>query len=474
MDPFFNPDGVAIIGASNDTARGGFNILKNALGGYKGRIFPINPKYTSIQNTQCYPDIESVPGDFDLAIYFIPAQFLPDAIRACAKKNVKGIIIESAGFAEVGQDGRRLQEECIRLAHENNIRLWGPNCMGLMDGHTKNVFSFLGDENLWNLLKPGNVSLIVQSGMLSAGFLMMILDRGGMGIAKMCSIGNKCDIHEGELLEYLIQDPQTDIIGMYLESIVDPPRFLDLCRSTNKPIVVLKGGQSPSGARAAASHTASMAGNYTITNHAFKQAGIIEVFDINELSDLLRGFSKTHSYANTTGGTGIITFSGAGGIVTSDQLFKENLPVAELSQDTFNSLQEVFPPWMPPSHPADIWPAIEQHGYEKVYKHVITTLMHDENVDSLIVHIYANRMDITYLQEMAILKDTLEKPVVGWLTGNGGRLFELRRQLEDIGIPVFDEMIRGVNFIRAAKQHFNKKSTNELFAKVYGCHSSDL
>ena len=204
-----------------------------------------------------------------------------------------------------------------------------------------------------------------------------------------------------------------------------------------------------------------MAGNYTITSHALRQAGIIEVFDINELSDFLRGFSKTHSCADTTGGTGIITFSGAGGIVTSDLLFRNNLPVAQLSQDTFNSLQEVFPKWMPPSHPADIWPAIELHGYEKVYKHVITTLMHDDNVDSLIVHLYANRMDVSYLREMAELKDTLGKPVLGWATGNGKRLVEFRRQLEDIGIPVFDEMIRGVNFIHAVKQHFNKKGTKK-------------
>ena len=457
MDFFFKPEGIAIIGASDDPGRGGFNILKNALEGYSGKIYPVNPKYRSIQNTTCYPDIKSIPENFDLVIYFIPARFLPDTIRACAKKNVKGIIIESAGFAEVGQDGRRLQEECLRLAQENNIRLWGPNCMGLMDGHTNHVFSFLGDENLWNLLKPGNVSLIVQSGMLSAGFLMMILDRSGMGIAKMCSIGNKCDIHEGELLEYLIKDPQTDVIGLYVESIVDAPYFMDLCRSTNKPIVILKGGQSPAGAKAAASHTASMAGNYTLTSHAFRQAGAIEAFDVNELADLLRGFSMMHSFKNT-GGTAIVTFSGAGGIITSDLLYNHDLAVAELSAETFTTLQEVFPKWMPPSHPVDIWPAIEQHGYEKVYTHVINALMHDDNVNSLIVHLLPNRMDISYLQKLGSLKDSLGKPVTAWLTGNGERLVEFRRQLEDIGIPVFEEMSRGVRFLQAARQHFNKKS----------------
>ena len=472
MDFFFNPEGIAIIGASDDPARGGFSILKNALEGYSGKIYPVNPKYGSIQNIECYPDIESIPEDFDLAIYFIPAQFLPYTIRACARKNVKGIIIESAGFAEVGQEGKRLQEECIRIASEAGIRLWGPNCMGLIDGHTKTVFSFLRNNNLWDLLKSGNVSLIVQSGMLSAGFLMMILDRGGMGIAKMCSIGNKCDIHEGELLEYLIKDPQTDVIGLYVESIVDAPYFMDLCRSTNKPIVILKGGQSPAGAKAAQSHTASMAGNYTLTSHAFRQAGVVEVFDVNELADLLRGFSQIHSYRRA-GGTAIVTFSGAGGIITSDLLYNHGLPLAELAPETFTALQEVFPEWMPPSHPVDIWPAIEKNGYKKVYTHVINALMHDDNVNSLIVHLLPNLMDISYLQELGSLKDSLSKPVTAWLTGNGDRLVEFRNQLEDIGIPVFDEMKRGVRFFQAARQHFDKKGIIEPIAEVSHCHSRE-
>ncbi|HHO76312.1 MAG TPA: hypothetical protein ENN05_07770 [Deltaproteobacteria bacterium] len=457
MDFFFRPEGVAIIGASNDPFRVGYNIVKNALGGYTGRIYPVNPKYDTIQGVQCFSDIESIPNDFDLAIYFIPARFLPDTIRACARKNVKGIIIESAGFAEVGSEGRKLQEESIALAHENGIRLWGPNCMGLIDGHTRHVFSFLGEQRLWELLHPGNVSLIVQSGMLSAGFLMMILDRGGIGVAKMCSIGNKCDINEGDLLQYLIDDPLTDVIGLYIESIVDAPEFVKLCKSTRKPIVILKGGQSPAGTKAAASHTASMAGNYTITSHAFRQAGIIEVFDVNELMDFLRGFSKTRSYKNTKG-TAIVSFSGAGGIITSDLLYKQDIPVAEPAPETFASLQEVFPQWMPPSHPVDIWPAIEKNGFEKVYTHIINTLMHDENVDSLIIHMLANRMSTLYLKDLARLKDLLGKPVIVWLTGTGEGLVSFRKDLEDMDIPVFEEMNRGVCFLSAARRHFNRRT----------------
>ena len=253
MDFFFDPEGIAVIGASADPMKVGYYILKNTLGGYRGRVYPVNPRYENLQGVPCYPDIDSIPVNFELAIYFIPARFLPDTIRACAKKGVKGIIIESAGFAEVGDAGKELQEESVRLAEEHGIRLWGPNCMGLLDGYKRHVFSFLMSDQVFDLLKPGNASFIVQSGMLSAGFLLMMLERGGLGLSKMCSIGNKCDVHETELLQYLIDDNSTEVIGMYVESIKDPAGFMECARSTSKPIVMLKGGQSPIGARAAAS-----------------------------------------------------------------------------------------------------------------------------------------------------------------------------------------------------------------------------
>jgi acetyltransferase len=456
MNFFFDPEGVAVIGASADPMKVGYYILRNTLGGYKGKVYPVNPRYETLQGVQCYPDVESIPESFELAIYFIPARFLPDTIRACAKKGVKGIIIESAGFAEVGEAGRQLQEESVRLAKEFGIRLWGPNCMGLIDGYKRHVFSFLINDQVFDLLKPGNASFIVQSGMLSAGFLLMMLERGGLGISKMCSIGNKCDVHETELLEYLIGDDSTDVIGMYVESIKDPQRFMECARSSKKPIVMLKGGQSPVGAQAAASHTASMAGNYTIMRHVFDQCGITEVFDINELMDIVRGFSKTRLLRHD-GGTAILTFSGGGGIITSDLLHARGMPVASLTPESLKSLEEIFPEWMAPSHPVDIWPAIEKYGYQKVYGRGIEIIMNDPQVDSLIIHLFASRMETAYLSNLVTMKDTLGKPVIAWCAGNGEKLRTFRSDLEDTGIPVFEEMVRGVDFLAAFKRHARKK-----------------
>ena len=456
MNFFFDPDGIAVVGASADPAKVGYYILKNVLGGYQGRIYPVNPRYESLQGVKCYPNLESIPGDIDLVIYFIPARFLPETIRACANKGVKGIIIESAGFAEVGEKGRLLQEESVRIASKLGIRLWGPNCMGLIDGYKRHVFSFLISNQVFDLLKPGNASFIVQSGMLSAGFMLMMLERGGLGISKMCSIGNKCDVHETELLEYLIHDETTDVIGMYVESIKDPAGFLKCARTSKKPIVMLKGGQSPAGARAAASHTASMAGDYAIMHHVFEQCGITEVRDIGELMDMVRGFSKTRLLSREAG-TAILTFSGGGGIITSDLLHARGLPVADLSGESLRALQEVFPPWMAPSHPVDIWPAIEKFGYQKVYSRAIDTLMNDPGVDSLIIHIFASRMQPSDVENLATMKDRHGKPVAAWCVGTGKELGAFKAGLEDMGVPVFEEMTRAVDFLVAFKRHMRKK-----------------
>lgn len=327
--------------------------------------------------------------------------------------------------------------------------------MGLLDGHSGNVFSFMYTDVWKTLLKPGNVSMVVQSGMLSAGFLMMILERGGMSMSKMCSIGNKCDVNETELLEYFVNDPTTEVIGLYVESIVEPRRFLQAASKTDKPIVLLKGGRSPDGARAAMSHTASMAGDHTILKAALKQAGVVEVTDMNELMDYLRGFSKIKRFNSFNGtGTAVVTFSGGGGIVTSDLLHESGLSLADLSSDTLAAMKTVYPPWMEPANPADIWPAIEHSGIATVYSTVSEAVMNDPAVDSIIVHIFTSMVDKSLFSNLSRLKDELGKPVIAWLAGIGERMKDCRTGLEDMGIPVFDEMGRGVSFLSASKRHF--------------------
>ncbi|HOJ14997.1 MAG TPA: CoA-binding protein [Deltaproteobacteria bacterium] len=454
MDCFFNPRGIAVIGASDNQHKGGYHLFRNIIQSYRGPVYPVNPRLGEIMGRECYPDVRSIPHDFDLAVFFVPAGNLPRVIEDCAAKGVRGIIIESAGFAEVGQEGRNLQETSVALARRHGIRLWGPNCMGLLDAHRGHVFSFMYTDAWKRLMRPGDVSMIVQSGMLSAGFLMMILERGLLDISKMCSIGNKCDIHETELLAHLVDDPTTAVIGMYVESIVEPRRFMELVAGTNKPVVVLKGGRSPKGARAAMSHTASLASNHAIVRAALRQANAVEVTDVNELMDVLRGFSKSGRCRFSDGtGAAVITFSGGGGIVTIDLLEEAGVPLAELGSQTLAALGEVYPPWMSPSNPADIWPAIEHSGPRKVYETALKAVMEDPAVDSLVMHLFTSMIDGSMFAELARLKEELGKPVVAWLAGVGDTFRTLRSELEDLGIPTFDEMQRCVSVLAAIRRH---------------------
>lgn len=459
LDYFFNPKSVAIIGASNNTDKGGYSIIKNVTAGFKGKIYPVNKSYKEILGIPCYPDIASIPGDIDLAIYFIPSKELPDTINECAKKGVKGIIIESAGFTEVGEEGARLQKLALENAAQAGIRLWGPNCMGFIDGNRTYVFSFI-DSLVWpDVLRGGNVGMIVQSGMLSAGFLLHALQEGIMGVSKVCSIGNKCDINESDILEYMINDKDTEVIACYLESLVDGRRFTSLAKTTNKPIIALMGGRSQEGAKAAQSHTASLSGNYRVTSGAFRQAGIIEVLDPAELTDMARAFAKNMPfYPRPQKGTAILTFSGGAGTITTDLMEDCGLPLAKLSAETLASVAEFFPPWNKPDHPLDLWIAIERHGFEKVFRGSLTAVIKDPAVDSIIFQSYASPLiGQEFFNELAAMTRKHEKPVVLWIEGRKDFAEHIRGLAENAGLPSFRELNRCVTVLNGMKRHFTKK-----------------
>jgi acyl-CoA synthetase (NDP forming) len=268
MDFFFNPRAVAVVGASAVPTKGGYTILKNLVNGFKGAIYPINPRYREIEGLRCYESVRQVPTPVDLAIVFVPADRVPGVVAECAECKIPGIMVQSAGFAETGSKGKDLQETVKTLCRDAGIRLWGPNCMGLLDAVHGHVFSFVSPVIWEEGLLAGKVSLIVQSGLLSAGFMIDMMTHGTMGISKACSIGNKADVDECDVLAYLLDDPDTGSIGLYLESIPDGRRFMELCRRSRKPIAVLKGGQSRKGAKAALSHTASLAGDGAVIRGA--------------------------------------------------------------------------------------------------------------------------------------------------------------------------------------------------------------
>ena len=451
MKFFFEPQGIALIGASNNPQKGGFSILYNLQQGFRGFIYPVNPRYSELSGLPCYSSVSQVPDPVDLAIVFVPANLVPEIVRQCALRSIPGVIVESGGFAETGETGIILQNQLKQIVQETGIRIWGPNCMGVVDAVRRHVFSFL-TPTVWDFgLLPGTVSLIVQSGMLAGGFLIDAMTHGTMGFSKALSIGNKTDVDECELLEYLVDDKDTSVIALYLESISRGERFLSICRSSAKPIVVLKGGKSGDGARAAQSHTASMAGDSILASHALAQVGVIEAHDFKQMMDISRALSCFPEVpAQATGRTAILTFSGGAGIVSADFLNETGLSVASLSESTHKKLREVFPEWMPVSNPIDLWPAVEKHGGQKAYQAAMEAVSSDPGIDAILMHLYSGGFALNFnMEPMIDLVRNAGKTVFAWLLGDREHAMETQRNLQSLGVPVFRELFRSVECIEA-------------------------
>ncbi len=464
MDFFFEPKGVAVVGATPEPYSGGRYLLINLTLGYQGPVYPVNPKYDEILGLRCYPRVSGIDGPLDLALIFVPAQAVPQVLEECVKKGVRGAIIESSGFAEVGPEGKALQDQCVAIARKVGMRLWGPNCMGLIDTSRRYIFSFIIPEAWQGVMNPGHVSLIVQSGLLSAGFITTLMGNKTLELAKVCSIGNKSDVEETELLEYLLKDPATKVIALYLESFINGRRFFELATSSDKPIVVLKGGKTPLGAEASASHTASLAGNNELIRGTLKQAGVHQADDFFEMVDIARTLEKDFYLQQPPQGKpriAILSYSGAAGIVTTDHMEKYGLTLARLSPQTQKRLEELSPAWMPVKNPVDYWPATEKHGPSLAYKHAIETLHNAPEVDALIVHLFTGFgiWSLNMKEIMSVIKGC-RKPILFWLLGPEKSREVTRMALEEEGWPTFYEIHRTVRVMASFfdQSKYGKKS----------------
>jgi len=451
MQFFFRPRGIALIGATANPKKGGHSILYNLTQGFDGPVYPVNPRYETIDGLACFPSVADVPDPVDLAIVFVPGPKVPELIRQCAQRGIRGVMIESSGFAEAGPEGQVLQQELVATARETGIRLWGPNCMGLVDARRRYVFSFV-TPTIWNEgLIPGKVSLIVQSGLLSGGFLIDLMTHGTTGVSKVCSVGNKVDVNECDLLEYLAEDPDTEAIGLYLEAIPQGRRFLELCRRCPKPIVVLKGGKSPAGAKAAQSHTASLAGDGAVVSGALAQAGVVEASGFKQMVDFCRTLAEYPEVRpEARGRVAILTYSGGSGIISADGLHALGLPLARLSEQTLSEIKKVFPAWMPVSNPVDLWPAVEQNGAQAVYTAAALAALADPEVDALFIHAFSGGFALGLdLKEIIAEARRRDKPVVCWLLGAREDARRFQVDVQALGVPVFREIPRAVECLKA-------------------------
>ena len=449
MRGFFSPRSIAVVGASANPQKGGNAITRNLIEGFQGSIYPVNPNHPQIENLRCYPRVSQIHGPVDLAVVFVPVAAVPDVLLDCGAAGVKRIMLLSGGFAETGPEGRVLQDECLAIARHHGMRLWGPNCMGLMDATNGFICSFMTPEMWMGRLVPGKVSLITQSGTLAGAIPIDFMTHGIMGIAKACSIGNKIDVNECDLLDYLLEDPDTGVIALFLESLSDGRRLMDIAEHASKPIVVLNGGRSEQGARAALGHTASLSGDDRILRAALTQSGVLLANDFSEMMDISRALAAIPG-GMASSKAAVLTFSGGAGVVAADLLAGHGIELPRLSASTLSRLSDLFPPWAKASNPIDLWPLVEKIGGTSAYVQCARIAAQDTNVDALLLLTVAGGFDLDLdLDALASVAQSEHIPIVFSVIGPRDAVDAFQRKAREHGMVAFREIARAVDAIDA-------------------------
>ncbi|KKO20037.1 MAG: CoA-binding protein [Candidatus Brocadia sp.] len=345
MEVFFHPSSVAIVGATEKPGSLPGIILKNLLDmGFQGRMYPVNPKYETVFGLRCFPSLLDIPDEVALTVIAIPAPLVLEVVQQQARKCIHHAIIISAGFREMGVEGTKMEEEIKQVAIKNDIRILGPNCLGVLDNYANFTTSFLSWERV-SYPKKGSLSILSQSGAFAIA-LLDLASQEGLGIAKMVNYGNRLDVGESALLPFLRDDAHTRVIAIYMESVDYGRRFIEAARSCSekKPIVALKVGKGAAGIAAARSHTGAIAGNYAIYQAAFLKAGIIEA---NGLEEFIDGVKALSMQSPPRGNRILIVTNGGGfGVIVADHCSENGLdvplPSAQLKEKLRNKLSAFY------------------------------------------------------------------------------------------------------------------------------------
>jgi len=374
LDAIFKPRSIAVVGATPRAGSLGREILNNLFAyEFNGKIFPVNPRYEYIHSTKAYPSVEAIPDPVDLAVIVVPAAHVQKVVEECGRKGVRGLVIITAGFRETGEEGARREDAIIEIAKRHGMRMIGPNCMGVIDAtpgvHMNATFSP-------GVPPEGTVAFMTQSGALGVAILLAA-QKLGLGFSYFASVGNKADIGAMDVLEYWEHDPHTRIIAMYLESFGDPRRFTELSKriTREKPVVVVKSGTSAAGARAASSHTGSLAGREVASEALLQQCGVNRVSSIEEMIHVVAGFAG----APVPRGNRLCIVTNAGGpaIMAADAADGHGLVITATSPATRAAMRAVLPPEASVENPIDMIASAGPEQYEKV----LTLALDDDNVD---------------------------------------------------------------------------------------------
>jgi len=376
LEHFFSPGTIAVVGASREEGKVGHDLLKNIIRyGYKGKVYPVNPRADSILGLRVYGNLNEIQDKIDLAVVVVPAPHVIKTVDDCIKKGIDSIVVISAGFKEAGMEGAALERELLGKVRKHSVRMLGPNCLGLIDTQSGLNASFAPD-----MPAKGNIAFFSQSGALCTSILDWAA-KECIGFSKFISMGNKSDIDEVDLIKAMALDPGTRVILGYLEGVKNGAAFMNIARKTteSKPMIVVKSGGTAAGAKAASSHTGTLAGSESAFDAAFKQSGIIRARTVEELFDYARIFS----YQQLPKGSriAVITNAGGPGIIAADAVERSALTMASFSRETIDYLRSILPSMANVYNPVDVLGDARSDRY----KYVVEKVVQDPNVDIILI-----------------------------------------------------------------------------------------
>jgi 3-hydroxypropionyl-CoA synthetase (ADP-forming) len=438
MEMFFTPQSVALVGASATPGKIGNSVLDSmAKHDYKGKVFPINPKQEEILGIKCYPSLSAVPDKIDLVVVCVDLSVTPPVLEECAKKGVHSVVIVSGGGKELGGERAAYEAEVKRLSEKHEIRIIGPNCIGMFNAANRLDCAFQGQARMVRA-KLGPVALLSQSGTMGISFLETA---DSFGLSKMVSYGNRSDVDEADMIWYLADDPQTKVIALYVEGFGDGRKFINTAKRVmaekKKPVVIWKSGRSEAGAKQAASHTGSLGGSNAIIMGAFKQAGIISVDSYQELAGVTKALGWQPA---AKGNRAALCSNGAGPMIGAiDHFERLGLSLAQVTEETRKKMVEHFPPTyvVGKGNPADVTGGANADDY----RFTIQSFMDDPNVDIIMPWFVFqdDPLEETIIDYLAEFSNQRKKPVL--VGGNGGPYTQkISALIEQKGVPVYDDI----------------------------------
>lgn len=443
LKAIFDPESIALIGASRKKGSVGYGILTNLLKGgtfksayckgFSGKVYPVNPKAKSVLGKRCYKDLKSIKGKVDLAIIAVPAKFCPGVMKQCVDKGVKGAIVISAGFGEYGEKGKQLQREMVEIARKGGIRIVGPNCLGVLRMKNSMNASFAP-----TMPPKGSIAFASQSGALADSVIDWAVEER-YGFSTIISYGNKADLDVYDFMQYLADDPETKVITCYIEGVKDGRRLIDIAKKVTKkkPVIALKAGRGTAGTKAISSHTGSLAGSYKIYEAAFRQSGIIIADTVEELFDMAKALAEQPKLKKNS--IGIVTNGGGCGVLTADYCEEFGVGLAELKKSTLKKLERGGK--MHPAYSARNPLDIVGDALPDRYKVAIDTLLSEDYIHGLIVIQTLQTMTDPIENAKIVIKAHKkypDKPII--CTYMGGRFSEKGiNYLEDHNIPDFND-----------------------------------